>query len=74
MASNIRPTTTSPVRLKRNEARESLPEELRATFDKLCVETLSWSQYYYNTNFISYSIIKELVRDGWTKTTVRADE
>lgn len=74
MANDTRSPKTSPVRLKKNEARESLPEELRPTFDKLCVETLSWSQYYYNTNFISYSIIKELVRDGWTKTPVRVDE
>jgi hypothetical protein len=55
-------------RLKKDEAREALPEELRQTFDKLCEETLRWSQYYYGTNFISYSILKELVDDGWTKT------
>jgi len=56
-----------PVRLKKKEAREALPEELRPIFDKLCEETLYWSQYYYGTNFISYSILKELVEDGWQK-------
>jgi hypothetical protein len=56
-----------PKRLKKQEAREALPEELRGTFDKLCEETLHWSQYYYGTNFISYSILKELVEDGWVK-------
>jgi hypothetical protein len=56
-----------PKRLKKQEAREALPEELRGTFDKLCEETLHWSQYYYGANFISYSILKELVEDGWVK-------
>ncbi|MHC2253159.1 hypothetical protein ACVILK_002851 [Bradyrhizobium embrapense] len=56
-----------PKRLTKQAAREALPAELRQTFDKLCEETLYWSQYYYGTNFISYSILKELVQDGWTK-------
>jgi hypothetical protein len=56
-----------PRKLNRNEARESLPEELRNTFDKLCEETLLWSQHYYGASFISYSILKELVKDGWQK-------
>jgi len=56
-----------PQKLKRSEAREALPEELRTVFDQLCEETLYWSQYYYGANLISYSIIKELVEDGWMK-------
>lgn len=56
-----------PKRLNKQEAREALPEELRDTFDKLCEETLYWSQYYYGAHFISYSILKELVDDGWVK-------
>ena len=63
------PEGPPPKRLSRQEAREALPEELRGTFDKLCEE--SWSQYYYGTKFISYSIIKELVRDGWSKRTTK---
>ena len=63
-----------PKRLKRLEAREALPEELRGTFDKLCEETLYWSQYYYGTSFISYSILKELVDDGWVKRPSDAGE
>lgn len=74
MATDPRSATTAPTRLKREEARAALPEELRSTFDKLCDETLGWSRYYYNTNFISYSIIKELVRDGWTKSPAKIDE
>jgi hypothetical protein len=61
------PRSSPPRRLKKNEAREALPEELREVFDKLCEETLFWSQYYYGSSFISYSILKELVEDGWKK-------
>jgi hypothetical protein len=61
------PPTSPPQRLKKKEAREALPEELRPIYDSLCEETLRWSQYYYGSNFISYSIIKELVQDGWRK-------
>jgi hypothetical protein len=57
-----------PKRLKKKEAREALPEELRETFDQLCEEIQYWSVYYYGSTFISYSIIKELVEDGWKKS------
>jgi len=56
-----------PQRLKKQEAREALSEELRPIYDSLCEETLYWSKYYYGTSLISYSIIKELVEDGWKK-------
>ena len=61
------PSTSRPQRLKKKEAREALSEELRPIFDNLCEETLYWSQYYYGSSLISYSIIKELVEDGWKK-------
>ncbi len=60
--------SSPPRRLKRDEARASLPEELRPIFDQLCEETHYWSQYYYGSTLISYSILKELVRDGWVKS------
>ena len=69
MSDRVRPKLIyPPQRLKKKEAREALPEELREIFDKLCEETLYWSQYYYGTHFISYSIIKELVEDGWKRS------
>lgn len=58
---------SAPRRLKKAEAREALTEELRPVFDQLCEDTLSWSQYYYGSTLISYSIIKELVEGGWRK-------
>lgn len=57
-----------PVRFSRTEAREQLPDDLKGIFDVLCEETLKWSHYYYGTSLISYSIIMQLVRDGWRKT------
>jgi hypothetical protein len=54
-------------RLSRAEAWGALPAELQPVYDKLCEETLHWSKYYYGSSFISYSILKELVEDGWTK-------
>jgi hypothetical protein len=61
------PPALPPQRLKKKEAREALPEDLRPIYDRLCEETQYWSQYYYGSTLISYSIIKELVEDGWTK-------
>jgi hypothetical protein len=57
-----------PRRLKKTEARDALPAELRPIFDQLCEETHYWSQYYYGATLISYSILKELVQDGWKKS------
>jgi len=57
----------SPKRLTREEAREALPVERQPTFDKLCDETIAWSQYFYGTKMVSYSILMRLVEDGWTK-------
>lgn len=54
-------------RLTRRQARAALPEELRATFDKICDETIAWSQYFYGTTLVSYSILMKMVEDGWTK-------
>ena len=57
-----------PKRMTRDEARTALPEGLRATFDKLCDETVEWSRYFYGTTMVSYSILMKLVEVGWTKT------
>jgi hypothetical protein len=51
----------------RNVLDVNLAPYLRETFDALCDETLSWSQYHYGTSLISYSILMELVKDGWKK-------
>jgi hypothetical protein len=63
-----RTPTQQPIRFSRTEAREQLSNDLKETFDILCEETVKWSRYYYGTSLISYSIIMELVKDGWRKT------
>ena len=50
-----------------DEARDSLPPELQPTFEKLCKEVIGWSYFFYGTRFVSYSILRELVADGWRK-------
>lgn len=71
-----RTTEASPKRMTRDEARTALPEELRPTFDSLCSETIAWSQYFYGTTMVSYSILMRLVEDGWRKdaTSKKASE
>jgi hypothetical protein len=51
----------------REQARDSLPENLRPTFDLLVKEVGDWSVFIYGSKFVSYAILAELVRDGWTK-------
>jgi len=63
------PESGRPQKLTREAARKALPDELRNVFDNLCDDTIAWSQFYYGTTFISYSILKALVEDGWTKDT-----
>jgi hypothetical protein len=54
-------------KVTREAARESLPEERRAEFDQLVTEVGEWSLYYYGSKFVSYAILAELIRSGWTK-------
>jgi hypothetical protein len=58
---------SQPKRMTRSEARAALPEELRGTFDEICDETIAWSQYFYGTTMVSYSILMKMIEDGWTK-------
>ena len=54
--------------MTRKDARETLPDELRTAFDQLCDETIAWSKHFYGTQFVSYSILMELVKSGWKKS------
>lgn len=51
----------------RETARKSLSEEQQQQFNALVESVAQWSQYFYGTKLISYVILAELVRDGWTK-------
>ena len=54
--------------MTRGEAYAALPEELRETFNQICDETIAWSQYFYGTKMVSYSILMKMVEDGWKKS------
>ncbi len=62
------PHGATPKRTK-EDARESLPEERRPEFDKLVEDVSNCSTFIYGTRFVSYAILAELVRDGWSKKT-----
>jgi hypothetical protein len=47
------------------EARESLPERLREIYDQLVASYAYHSLRHHGREFVSYSIIADLVRDGW---------
>ena len=47
------------------EGRESLPEELRQTYDQLVEEYGFYALKHYGRNWVAYKVIAELVRDGW---------
>lgn len=57
----------SEKKLSRREAREMLPEAQKAIFDELCDEVISWSKAYYGVTLVSYVILMELVKGGWSK-------
>ena len=60
-------------KLTRDEARAALSEGQRAIFDQLCDEVIGWSKNYYGVTFVSYVILMELVKSGWSKPTPKKD-
>ena len=64
------PHGAKPKRTK-EDARASLPSDLRPDFDKLVEDVSNWSIFIYGTRFVSYAILAELVRDGWSKRDLK---
>jgi hypothetical protein len=54
-------------KLTRDAARATLSEEQKAIFDDLCDEVIGWSRIYYGATLVSYVILMELVKSGWSK-------
>jgi hypothetical protein len=54
-------------KITREAARDSLPEHRRKDFDALVESVAKWSEYFYGTKLISYAILAELIKDGWSK-------
>jgi hypothetical protein len=55
-------TRNSPSFVK---ARESLPEELRETYDQLVEQYGFYALKHYGRRWVAYLVIAELVKDGW---------
>jgi len=51
---------------KYKEAYESLPESLRPIFRQLVEEYSYHTQVIYGRRYVSYIVLAELVRAGWT--------
>lgn len=47
------------------EARDSLPEGLRSTFDQLVEEYHFHTIAHYGQGYVAYKVLASLVRDGW---------
>lgn len=56
-------------KLTRAEARATLSDEQKVIFDQLCDEVIGWSKIYYGVTFVSYVILMELVKSGWSNPT-----
>jgi hypothetical protein len=61
-------TSAPRSKVSKEQARASLPDNKRKSFDELVDSVGKWSIYFYGTKFLSYAILSELVRDGWERT------
>ena len=60
-----------PIRSPKNEeARSTLPEELRSVYDDLVCDYRFSAQQHYGTVLVSYWIIADLVSGGWRPSEV----
>ena len=50
---------------KREEARNSLPDELKPVFDDLVADYKHAATLRYGRPYISYTILADLVKAGW---------
>lgn len=58
--------TQVPIKTEKHEqARASLPEELKPVFDILVAEYKFLASIHHRTPFVSYVVLADLVRGGW---------
>jgi hypothetical protein len=51
--------------LKYQEARQSLPEDLRAVFDQLAEEYYFYTVAHHGRGYVAYQVLASLVLTGW---------
>ena len=58
-----------PKRSEKNEqARSTLPEELRLEFDQFVEDYKLAGMMHHGSPFVSYIILAEMIRAGWRRT------
>lgn len=50
---------------KNEEARDSLPEELRAVYDELVADYRWATTKRYGTGYVAYSVLADVIQAGW---------
>ena len=50
---------------KHEQARNSLPDELKPVFDDFVADYKFFGTKHYGSPFVSYAILAEMVRAGW---------
>ncbi len=58
---------------KHEEARASLPENLRSVFDGLVADYKFAAASRHGSPWVSYVVLADLVRDGWRRSSERTD-
>ena len=59
---------------KHEQARGSLPEELRPVFDDFVADYKFAATKYHGSPFVSYAVLAEMVRAGWRLATEPTEE
>ena len=55
---------------KHEEARNSLPDELKKHFDALVAEYKAYATLRHGSPYVSYVVLADLIRAGWRPTDV----
>lgn len=56
---------------KHEQARNTLPEELRPIFDDLVADYKFASVTHHRSAYVSYAVLADLVRAGWRLTAAK---
>ena len=60
-------TSPEPRTPKHEEARNSLPEELRPIFDEFVADYKFHAAVRHGAPYVSYIVLADMIRSGWRK-------
>lgn len=64
----------NPQSPKFQEARESLPPELRPVYDQLVDEYAYYTTLHYGQGYVAYRVLASLVKSGWRPSEAGMDK